>query len=59
MPTKAPAVDVIEDPCDSNGVDRSQIRELLALTPTERLEWLDAFVNDLAALQRLIERPSH
>ena len=35
---------------DANGVDRSQIRRLLALTPAERLAQNDAYMNAMLAI---------
>ncbi|HKY38919.1 MAG TPA: hypothetical protein VJN18_23430 [Polyangiaceae bacterium] len=33
--------------CDENGVDRDQIRRLLALSPAERMMLHDAFMNSI------------
>ena len=43
-PSEAPAPR--EPDIDANGVDRAQIREMLALTPLERLERVEQFVAD-------------
>lgn len=46
-------------PCYSeDGVDLTQIRRLLALTPSERLRELEEFLADLDALRRLQGRCS-
>lgn len=42
-----------EDAYDENGVDRSLIRANLALTPSERLANLEAFLRDLARVRRM------
>jgi hypothetical protein len=36
---------------DSNGIDRSQIRRQLALTPSERLQALEAFLASIILLR--------
>jgi hypothetical protein len=41
---------------DENGVDRAQIRAMLALSPLERLRRLEEFVDSVAELRRLNER---
>jgi len=40
---------------DVRGVDRVQIRRMLALSPLERLRWLEEFVNDIVNLRRMNE----
>lgn len=40
---------------DENGVDRSQIRRMLALSPLERLYWLEETVHAIAELRQLNE----
>ena len=40
---------------DSNGVDRAQVRRMLALSPLERLRWLEGVVEDIVELRRLNE----
>lgn len=54
--------DVLADtelPCepdiDENGVDRAQIREMLALTPAERLSMMAEFMSSLLAIRALNE----
>jgi hypothetical protein len=41
---------------DSNGVDRSQIRRQLALTPSERLQVLETFLASVIQLRRGIRK---
>lgn len=41
---------------DANGVDRSQIRRMLALSPLERLSWLEETMAELSELGRLNDR---
>ena len=41
---------------DARGVDRAQIRRMLALSPLERVRWLDAIVGDILELRRLNEK---
>jgi hypothetical protein len=41
---------------DAQGVDRAQIRRMLALSPLERVRWLDAIVGDVLELRRLNEK---
>lgn len=38
---------------DTNGVDRSLIREMLDLTPAERLRRLEGFVASILAIREL------
>lgn len=38
--------------CDDNGIDRAQIRRLLALTPAERLIAHDVFMNSVFEIWR-------
>jgi hypothetical protein len=38
--------------CDENGIDRAQIRRLLALTPAERLIAHDSFMNSVFEIWR-------
>jgi hypothetical protein len=38
---------------DELGVDRSQIRAMLALTPVERLRWLESFVESVLEIRAL------
>lgn len=40
---------------DENGVDRAQIREMLRLTPEERLERVEAFVEAALEIRQLNE----
>jgi hypothetical protein len=43
---------------DSNGVDRSQIRRQLKLTPGERLRALETFLASILEIRRAIRRPA-
>jgi hypothetical protein len=43
---------------DDNGVDRTQIREMLRLTPEERLRRVQEFVESLLELRALNEKRS-
>ncbi|HXK17994.1 MAG TPA: hypothetical protein VNG33_09335 [Polyangiaceae bacterium] len=36
--------------CDENGIDRAQIRRLLALSPAERLMAHDSYMNSVFAI---------
>jgi hypothetical protein len=38
--------------CDANGIDRAQIRRLLALSPAERLISHDSFMNSVFEIWR-------
>jgi hypothetical protein len=38
--------------CDENGIDRAQIRRLLALSPAERLMAHDSFMNSVFEIWR-------
>lgn len=38
--------------CDENGIDRAQIRRLLAFTPAERLITHDSFMNSVFEIWR-------
>ena len=38
---------------DWRGVDLSQIRQMLELTPLQRIEWLDALMEGIYELQAL------
>ena len=38
---------------DANGVDRAQIREMLALTPLQRIERVEQFVEDVLEIRDL------
>jgi hypothetical protein len=42
-------------PCDDNGVDRAQIREMLRLTPEQRLARVQEFVESVFEIQALNE----
>ena len=41
---------------DFRGVDRAQIRRMLAMSPVERLEWLASVVDDIVQIRRLNEK---
>ena len=43
---------------DANGVDRSQIREMLRLTPEERLRRVQEFVESALEVRELNEKRS-
>jgi hypothetical protein len=43
---------------DENGVDRAQIRAMLALTPEERLRRLEGFIASVIEIRTLNEKPS-
>jgi hypothetical protein len=48
--------DVLAPPdIDANGVDRAQIRSMLALSPEERLRKLEAFINSVIGIRKLNE----
>lgn len=47
----------LEAAYDENGVDRSLIRENLALSPDERLAQLERFLEDLASVRRVTTPP--
>lgn len=36
---------------DWRGVDRAQIRRMLAMSPSERLEWLETFLASVADIR--------
>ena len=42
---------------DDNGVDRTLVRESLALTPTQRLARLDDFLDTVATIRRVEHAP--
>jgi len=42
---------------DENGVDRTQIRAMLALTPEERLRRLEGFIASVIEIRTLNEKP--
>jgi len=46
-----------EQAVDSDGVDRSLIRWMLRLSPTERLRWLESTDRMLASVKRLPNGP--
>jgi hypothetical protein len=46
-----------EPDIDENGVDRAQIRAMLALTPEERLRRIEGFVESALEIRELKERP--
>ena len=41
--------------CDENGVDRAQVREMLRLTPEQRLARVQEFVESVLEIQALNE----
>jgi hypothetical protein len=41
---------------DRRGVDRTQIRRMLRLSPLERLRWLEEFVESVTKIRRLNEK---
>ena len=50
-----PALDERPSTADANGVDRAQIREMLRLTPEQRLERIQDFVESVLAIRELNE----
>jgi hypothetical protein len=46
-----------EEHIDANGVDRAQIRQMLALTPEQRLARVQEFVESAQQIWKLNERP--
>jgi len=55
-PTRADASPQTDRPdVDENGVDRAQIREMLRLTPEERLRRVEAFVEAALEIRELNE----
>ena len=46
----------IEPDIDENGVDRAQIRAMLALTPEERLRRVEGFVESALEIRELNEK---
>jgi hypothetical protein len=53
-----PALDERPSTADENGVDRAQIREMLRLTPEQRLERIQDFVESVLAIRELNEARS-
>jgi len=53
--SQAPANQSLAPEIDENGVDRAQIREMLRLTPEERLERVEAFVEAALEIRQLNE----
>ena len=49
------APDDSEPTCDANGVDRIQIREMLRLSPEERLRRVEEFVESVLEIRALHE----
>jgi hypothetical protein len=45
-----------EPDIDENGIDRAQIRAMLALSPADRLERIEEFVQSLLEIRQLNER---
>lgn len=43
------------DSVDERGVDRAQIRRMLAWSPAERLQWLQEFMESVTEIRRLNE----
>ena len=52
-----PALDDRPSLADENGVDRAQIREMLRLTPEQRLARIQDFVEAVLAIRELNEAP--
>jgi hypothetical protein len=50
-----PVLDERPSLADANGVDRSQIREMLRLTPEQRLARMQDFVESVLAIRELNE----
>jgi len=59
-PAGAPddALDPVEPDIDENGVDRAQIRAMLALTPEERLRRVEGFIQSAVEIRKLNEHRS-
>ena len=49
-------VDDVRPDIDANGVDRAQVRRMLALSPRARLRWLEETMEDIAELRQLNEK---
>ena len=59
MPSSPPDEDARSPDIDENGVDRAQIRAMLALTPEERLRRVEGFVESVLEIRELNEaRPN-
>jgi hypothetical protein len=56
MADRRPDDDPVEPDIDENGVDRAQIRAMLALTPEERLRRVQEFVESAMKLRELNAR---
>ena len=54
-PTVSNVIDVVHD---DQGVDRTQIREMLRLTPEERLRRVEEFVESLLEIREMNEERS-
>jgi hypothetical protein len=48
--------DEVRPDIDANGVDRAQVRHMLALSPVARLRWLEETMEDIAELRQLNEK---
>jgi hypothetical protein len=48
--------DEVRPDIDANGVDRVQVRRMLALSPGARLRWLEETMEDIAELRQLNEK---
>jgi hypothetical protein len=53
LPSEGPESGPPRSDIDANGVDRAQIREMLALTPLQRIERVEQFVEDVLEIRDL------
>lgn len=51
----SPRTTDMTDSVDERGVDRAQIRRMLAWSPAERLQWLQEFMESVTEIRRLNE----
>ena len=57
-PADHPPADLRTPDIDANGVDRAQIRAMLALTPEERLRRIEEFLNSAIEIRELNDSSS-
>ena len=57
MKTASSDDEPVEPEIDQNGVDRAQIRAMLALTPEERLRRVEGFIQSAFELRELNAKP--
>lgn len=58
LPDGTPVYSGGDDPFDENGVDLSLVDMMLAMTPAERLGWLEDTLELAGALRAGLQRPS-